>query len=256
VGHDQDFEDLVKEGLAATFAGWDFAFLNGRKIEAPLPWDYASLARKRIEDARSLLDMGTGGGEILASLAPLPSRACATEAYAPNVEVARKRLTPLGVTVHDTTADPDGKHLPFEDGAFDLVLNRHECIVATEVRRVLTCGGRFLTQQCGGYGEVNLIEWFKGKGEAEVMDWTAAVAAKQLGEAGLRLTDVREVYPEYTFLDVAAVIFHLRAIPWLLGDFSVEKYRDRLLAMHRHIRQHGGFVVRDQRFLVEAAKPI
>jgi len=33
--------------------------------------------------------MGTGGGEFLASLAPLPMHTSATEAYPPNVEIAR-----------------------------------------------------------------------------------------------------------------------------------------------------------------------
>jgi len=41
----------------------------------------------------------------------------------------------------------------------------------------------------------------------------------------------------------------------LLGDFTVEKYRDRLLAMHEDIQKHGRFTVRHQRFFVEAAKP-
>ncbi len=100
-----------------------------------------------------------------------------------------------------------------------------------------------------------MIEWFTGKGAVGPMDWTAAVAARQLQEAGFRIANVQEAYPEYSFLDVGAVVYDLRARPWNVEDFSVQKYRARLLAMHEHIEENGSFTVKDQRFLIEAVKP-
>jgi len=249
---DEIFDHLVHEALAAPFEGWDFSYLEGRKTDFDLPWDYASNVRKRMKTAGSMLDMGTGGGEILASLAPFPSHVCATETYAPNVLVAKRRLEPLGVQVYDATADSENEHLPFADEEFDLVINRHESYVVDEVWRILKSRGHFITQQCGGYGEVNLIEYFKGS--VEPIDWTAAVASRQLQNGGFQIVDKREVYPEYSFLDIGAVVYYLKAIPWLLDDFTFEKYRDRLVAMHEHIQKHGGFTVKDQRFLIEAVK--
>ena len=161
----------------------------------------------------------------------------------------------MGVTVFDTTRDQENRQLPFADGQFDLVINRHESYVPKEVWRVLRPGSRFMTQQCGGYGEVDLIAWFKGNGAVKPMDWTAAVASRQLEEAGFRIVDEQEVYPEYTFLDVGAAVYDLRTRPWLVEDFSVQKYRDRLFAMHEHIQHHGSFTVKDQRFFIEAVRP-
>jgi len=250
---DATFDRLVREALAAPFEGWDFSYLDGRKTEYTLPWDYAARVRTRMAGINSMLDMGTGGGEVLASLAPFPPRVCATESYAPNVSVARRRLEPLGVTVCDTTADPRGNRLPFEDAAFDLVVNRHEEYVETEVARILRPGGCLVTQQCGGYGESDLVEYLKGC--VEPMDWSAATASRRLEEAGFCIHEKQEVSPEYSFLDIGAVVYYLRAIPWLLGDFTVEKYRERLSAMHEHIQKRGGFKVTDQRFLIEAVKP-
>jgi len=247
------FDELVAEALAAPFEGWDFSWLDGRKTKFTLPWDYTAIAKARMQGIVAMVDMGTGGGEILASLAPFACRVCATETYAPNVAVARERLGPLGVDLRDTSGDPDNLRLPFEDAAFDLVINRHESYVPNEVFRLLRSSGHFVTQQCGGYGEVDLIEYFKGK--IEPMDWTAAVASRQLEDAGFKITDAREVYPEYSFFDIGAVVYTLKAIPWLLDDFSVDRYRDRLLAMHDHIQEHGSFTVKDQRFLIEAVKP-
>lgn len=246
------FDELVAEALAAPFEGWDFSWLDGRLTEDPLPWEYPERVRSRMGACDSMLDMGTGGGEILASLAPYPARVCAIETYPPNVVVARKRLVPLGVEVHDTSNDPENEDLPFGDGEFDLVINRHESYVPEEVARILRPGGAFITQQCGGYGGADLFEFFQD--DTEYMDWTAQIAAGQLEEAGFKIVVQREAYPTYSFLNVGAVAYYLTAIPWPIDDFSVEKYRGRLLAMHEHIQEHGRFTVRDERFLVEAVR--
>ena len=246
------FDELVQGALIAPFEGWDFSWLEGRKTKLTLPWDYVAKVRTRMHGIASMLDMGTGGGELLASLTPFPSHVCATETHPPNVIVARDRLVPLGVDLRDTSGDSDNLHLPFGDSEFELVINRHESYAPIEISRLLKPGGHFITQQCGGYGEVDLIEYFKGK--IEPMDWTLEVAVRQLTEAGFEIIDSQEVYPEYSFLDIGAVVYTFKAIPWLLDDFSIGKYRDRLLAMHDYIQKHGGFSVRDHRFFVDAVK--
>ncbi|MBE0698641.1 MAG: SAM-dependent methyltransferase, partial [Anaerolineaceae bacterium] len=65
----------------------------------------------------------------------------------------------------------------------------------------------------------------------------------------------REVFPRLTFHDIAGVVFYLKAIPWQIADFSVEKYRHQLLNIHNEILQSGGFTVRQHRMLLEALKP-
>src|SRR5687768_7435342 len=81
--------------------GWNFSYLKGRMEEKLnlLPWDYEATVRSKLLGAKGLLDMGTGSGEFLASLSPLPQDTCATESWAPNIAIARQRLGPLGVTV-------------------------------------------------------------------------------------------------------------------------------------------------------------
>ncbi|RCX17648.1 hypothetical protein DFP94_1086 [Fontibacillus phaseoli] len=61
--------------------------------------------------AKSMLDMGTGGGELLSMLRPWPKSVCATEGYRPNLSVAKERFEPPGVTVLFVE---DDEHLPFE----------------------------------------------------------------------------------------------------------------------------------------------
>jgi hypothetical protein len=79
----------------------------------------------------------------------------ATEAWPPNVPIAAARLRPLGIPLVQDECAPDNigqdnterGRLPFRDGAFALVANRHEAFLAAEVNRVLSPGGVFITQQ-------------------------------------------------------------------------------------------------------------
>jgi hypothetical protein len=50
------------------------------------------------------------------------------------------------------------------------------------------------------------------------------------------------------------VVYFLRKVIWTVPDFTVEKYRDRLLDMHIRIQTDGGFHSHAQRFLIEATK--
>jgi hypothetical protein len=76
---------------------------------------------------------------------------------------------------------------------------------------------------------------------------TAATAA------GLEVVDLRAESLRMEFFDVAAVIVFLRKVIWIVPGFTVEKYRDRLLAMHERIARHGPFVAHSERFLIEAS---
>jgi hypothetical protein len=51
------------------------------------------------------------------------------------------------------------------------------------------------------------------------------------------------------------VIYFLRKVIWTVPDFSVERYRERLRAMHEQIEADGAFVAHATRLLVEARKP-
>lgn len=81
---DPEFEQLVAEAVAAPFSGWDLAWLESRWTtttdgDEPLIQTYERRARELIADASSVLDLGTGGGERLALLAPFQGRVLATE---------------------------------------------------------------------------------------------------------------------------------------------------------------------------------
>ena len=69
-----------------------------------------------------MLDIDTGGGEVLADLLSTTfntTAVSAIEGYAPNVAIARQKLAEFGVDVYDTS----NTQVRFDDTTFDLVLN-------------------------------------------------------------------------------------------------------------------------------------
>ncbi|MGN9841142.1 class I SAM-dependent methyltransferase [Nonomuraea sp. H19] len=223
-----DYDELIHEALTTSFEGWDFAVFHGRiGYDGDLPWDYEKLVREHLPEAASLLDLGTGGGELLASLGPLPPRTVATEGYPPNVPVARRRLEPLGVEV----VEAGGRPLPFPDGSFDLIVNRHETYDPREIRRVLTEGGTFVTQQVAGH-DLEEINAALGGPPHKDPDWNLATATAALTEAGLDVTWSREASTTTTYHDIGALVLFLRVVSWQVPDFDVDTYDARLRALH------------------------
>ena len=88
---DELFSTYIQE-KNQTFSGWDFSYLSetGRVQNGILSWSYGSIVLPLIKEAQAMLDMGTGGGEFLSMLTPYPPTICATEAYPPNVPIAKK----------------------------------------------------------------------------------------------------------------------------------------------------------------------
>ncbi len=241
---------LWREEARRPFAGWDFSYINntGRVQTDSLPWSYASVILPHIREAASLLDMGTGGGELLSLLQPYPEHTCATEGYEPNVEVARKRLEPLGVNVVPLV---DESTLPFRENEFEVIINRHEYYDPGEVRRILTPGGSFITQQVGEGNDVEINRWL-GAEPPEEKEWNVETAAKELVASGFRVEKKMEAFPMTRFYDVGALVYYLTAIPWTVVDFSVEKYSEALLTLHERVLQEQYLEFREHRFLVIA----
>lgn len=240
----------------APFAGWDFSRLDGRLHEAAPPWDYRALVTAALPGCAALLDMGTGGGEFLASLAPLPPLTCATEGFAPNLPIARARLAPLGIAVSAVPPE-DAPPLPFAAGSFDLVLSRHESYDPAEVRRVLRPGGRFITQQVGGENDSDLNRLLAASQPDNGYGfWTLDYARAQLVAAGFTMTHADEAFPVKRFADAGALAYYLKAVQWQIPDFDVDRYFPRLREAHRRSESAGGISSRAHYFVLVAEKPL
>jgi SAM-dependent methyltransferase len=234
------------------FEGWDFSYLEGRMLEDEEPWSYMDRAAELMAGASSAVDLDTGGGERLLQLRPhWPARLVATEEYPPNLSLARQRLEPLGVQVvpvHLTDDDP----MPFGDGEFDVILNRHGAFNPAEIARCLAPGGTFLTQQVHGLAEWDLVAAFDAT--AEYIDATPEKYLPRLQAAGLTLVDLREWQGQLRFTDVGAIVYYLKATPWTVPDFSVESHSRYLFALQERLERGEELSFVWWLYLIEAKK--
>ena len=237
------------QDAAEPFAGWDFSYLKSRFVEGEPPWSYLDAAREAIARASDILDIATGGGEIFASLAPFPLRATAVEGHVPNLPIARRRLEPLGVRVFEGNTTSG---MPFQGEAFDLVLNRHGGFLAKEMHRILKPGGVFLTQQVGGDNLADLANAF-GAG-LSYPDNTLSRVREEFGALGCEIRRAEEWRGAVTFADVGAVIYFLRAIPWVVHGFDIERHLSALETLQTKLDEGRPLQFTYTRFLVEAVK--
>jgi SAM-dependent methyltransferase len=234
------------------FIGWDFSYLDGRMLEDQPPWSYSTRAAELLRGTSAVIDLGTGGGERFLKLrSHWPAKVVVTEDYPPNIKLATERLAPYGAQVIDvllTDYDP----LPFTDGEFDLVLNRHSGFNAREVARILAPGGAFLTQQVHGLWAHDLIEAFDARPQ-----WPTSTLDKyvpQLKAAGLAVTDTREWKGQLVFTDVGAIVYYLKAVPWLVPGFSVETHSRHLLTLQNRLEKGEELAFVAWKYLIEAQK--
>ncbi len=231
------------------FIGWDFSYLNGRMTEGQVPWSYLDRAAKLMAQSSSVIDLETGGGEKLLSLRQhWPPKVVVTEDYLPNFELATQRLSPLGVNVVKapvSTIHP----MPFADCEFDLVLNRHAAFNPSEVARVLAAGGTFLTQQVHGMSAWDLQAVFGA--EPQWPDSTAEEYVPLLEAAGLTIANLQEWEGSLSFRDVGAIVYYLRAVPWLVPGFTVESHLQPLFALQERLISGRELQFFSARFLIE-----
>jgi SAM-dependent methyltransferase len=246
------FDDLVSEAESADVGGWGFRWLDGRATEERPPWGYARLLADRLARAEAALDIDTGGGEVIGEVPAFPARMCVTESWLPNLERARAALAPRGVEVHERRS---GQPLPFADGSFDLVTARHPVVPDwPEIRRLLVPGGHYFAQHVGPASAFELIDFFLGPLPATPSPRDPVSEVADAEAAGLTITDLRTCRCRMQFFDVGAVVWILRKCVWWVPDFTANRYRDKLLEMHRIIEQRGVFAAHSTRHLIEARR--
>lgn len=243
---------LLKQWLIdeeAPFKGWDFSYIKNRKTDEKVPWDYIALCKPLVETSHVLLDMATGGGELFSKLAPFPKTTYAIEGYEPNVTVAKKCLEPLGVQV--LFADP-AHRLSFDDNYFDVIANRHGAYNVPELQRILQKGGKFITQQVSGDNLEDLENFFGVKPKWSFNNLTHR--SKEFLEHNFTILDTKDWSGKVEFLDVGALVYFLKAIPWIVDNFSVHTHRDYLFMLQEKLEKREKLEFTYKRHFIFVAK--
>ncbi len=235
-----------------SFQGWNFSYIDKRKSDEPLLWNYDTIVQQYLNVNSILLDMGTGGGEYLLTLNHPYSNTFATEAYPINFELCKIRLTSLGIDVRQVFND---NYLPFENDMFDIIINRHEAFDINEVYRLLKPNGLFITQQVGGLNNKELSRFL-------ISDFKEIISSEHTLEnnliliqnKGFTILDSDECFPKLKFFDVGALVYFAKIIEWEFPDFSVDSCFKQLCQL-QSIVEHEGFIEsKEHRFIIVAQK--
>jgi len=234
---------------ALTLTGWDLDRIAPTRIGPGLPWNYERRARELLAQAQSVLDLGTGGGELFAELcAGYHGRAIASEPWAVNAPLAKRRLSRLEVDV----VRAHSLRLPFHSGAFDLVLDRHEELDPNEVHRVLRRGGSLLTQQIGENEWIELRPFFPRMQDfGPLLDrYVSGLQQTGMTVAVAKAHDFRSAYR-----GLGELVYLLCISPWTIPDFDpLGKDLAALLHMEDRLAAREGLILTESRFIIEARK--
>ena len=253
----KDLNTLIElwraEEQKARIHGWDFSHIEGRyEEETDFGWDYREKVLSYLTPEKKLLDIDTGGGEFLLSLSHPYENTAVTEGYLPNFELCKRTLSPLGIDVELADA---GKHLPFNDGSFDIVIDRHGDFNADEIFRVLRPGGVFITQQVGAENDRELVSLLISPPPPQSFpEQYLSVAEEKFTDAGFEIIEGAEGYGSIRFFDVGALVWFARIIEWEFCGFSVDSCLDGLVRAQSVIEKHGFVEGRTHRFFLAARK--
>ncbi len=233
------------------FSGWDFSHINDRHVSDDLPWDYYTIVRDYLKPDMLLLDIGTGGGEFLLTLKHPFKNTSVTEAYPPNIELCKKVLSPLGITVYPVE-DEQLKDVP--DANFDIVINRHESYDPKMVSRILKPGGIFITQQVGAYNNKDLATFFDCNHVDQFPNCRLDNFVADLKNNNFNILFFEEAFPKLRFFDVAAIVYFAKIITWEFLNFSVRENIQKLEQLQAQIEEKGFIESTEHRFVIVAKK--
>jgi len=143
--------------------------------------------------------------------------------------------------------------LPFGDGVFDLVINKHESFRGDEVARVLAPGGTFVTQQVD-YHSYDELYQLLGLDLPPQPDTWLPLAASQLTAAGLTIVTTAAGRQRRHFDHVGAVIYYLKIVDWAVPEYSLDALLPRLREAWP-AADRWPWPMHEPRFLVVAVKP-
>jgi SAM-dependent methyltransferase len=233
--------------------GWDFSRMSVER--EPVPWDYVEVVSRFLRPSDVVLDIGTGGGERLLTLADRYLRAVGVDPDPDMVRVARDNAA-RHTNVQFLPGSAEGLDL-LEDGAFDVVLTRHAPTFVPELDRVTKPGGLFICQGVGSRNMANIRQAFNTGSEVLYERAHQSLLSDLTGRGWLLLAeghyDVR-----YWVRNVQSIIFWFQAIAGsneVPGDFSIATHCSVINALIRQFGSPRGLETNEHRTLVIARKP-
>lgn len=242
----------LQEEENKTISGWDFSYLNGRWESEELPWNYKSIVLDNLKPQYKMLDMGTGGGELLLTLNHPYHNTFVTEGYEPNYHLCKEKLEPLGIKVYNYVGDE--KLSLIDSNSFDIVINRHESYNEEELYRILKPNGLFITQQVGADNNYKLASFFDHQHKSQFPEMTKELSVERLINNKFEIIYSDEYFSSLKFYDLGAIAYFASIIKWEFCNFTVSDNIDKFMILQEELYKNGFIESCEHRFIIVARK--
>ncbi len=242
--------------------GWDFSSV--RFDRDPVPWDYVNVARKYLVPSHRVLDVGTGGAEVLISLSSHFGNSLAIDAYPVMIATAQKNLRDQAV-VNVVLQLMRAESLGFAAGSFDVVLNRHAPTYVEEIGRVLRPQGLFISQQVGDRSTQNIYDafgwgslgeqWRTYESSRGLEPQDADTVCATFRALGYDVLDRRTYDVPFFYLDVESLVFTLKSAP-LPEEFDTNRHYPVVREFIEENTTTRGIQTNEHRELLVLRKPV
>ncbi|PIZ44299.1 hypothetical protein CO180_04140 [candidate division WWE3 bacterium CG_4_9_14_3_um_filter_41_6] len=188
--------------------GWDFSNMNTER--QPVPWEYLDVVSHYLKPTDSILDVGTGGGEKLISLAKYYGQGVGIDIDPQMVTVAKENAR----NTDNASFYVDSEKLEKTNGNFDVILCRQAPFDSATIYNHLSLRGYFITQQVGEKNMSNIKKVLNMEKSEPV------ITSQQLLGAGFKLISFMEYNVEYVVKDIESLVFWLKALDMLHSDLD------------------------------------
>ncbi|MEY9094278.1 class I SAM-dependent methyltransferase [Paenibacillus sp. RC84] len=230
--------------------GWDFS--NVKCVSEGIKWDFYNEVMKTCKRSDILLDIGTGGGEAILSIAESALLLVGIDQSTGMIDTATKNSAKSGVP-NVRFLKMDAENLEFPADFFNVISCRHSEFFAKEIAKVLIQGGTFHTQQVSENDKSNIKEAF-GRGQAF---GTKAGTLKhqyitELSEAGFSDIQSFECNVIEYYQTAEDLIFLLKHTP-IIPDFGRTKIDFQILQQFiKENQTEKGIRTNSERFIITA----
>ncbi|SFL26062.1 Methyltransferase domain-containing protein [Paenibacillus sp. 1_12] len=231
--------------------GWDFSQIQ--TISDGVKWDFYKEVIQRCTKSDILLDIGTGGGEALLSIADHALLLVGIDHSTDMIETAKTNLQKSKRT-NVRFLQMDAEQLDFPESFFNVVSCRHSEFNAMEVAKVLVNDGLFFTQQVSDNDKLNLKRAFgRGQQWGVVEGILRDKYLSELAEAGFidiqsSEFNVVEYYKSYE--DLVFLLKHTPIIPEF-GEYDNDF--DILRKFAEDNQTEKGIMTNSKRFMIIAS---
>nr|WP_286672583.1 class I SAM-dependent methyltransferase [Cohnella hashimotonis] len=230
--------------------GWDFSKL--KVLTEGARADIYEEVKRACRPSDLLLDIGTGGGEAVLDIRDAALLLVGIDRSSGMIRTAQANLAQVGAA-NVRFVQMDAERLDFPERFFDIVTCRHAGFNASQVARVLSPDGVFITQQVAEGDKLNLKQAF-GRGQSyEETDGTLLRKYElALAEAGFMDIQSMEFDTEEYYRTPEDLIFLLKHTP-IIPSFGHEKEDFEVLrAFMEDNRTEKGIRTNAKRFTIKA----